>query len=159
MTLLEKKVDALIRMVLEEESHRQEEHRQRLTALMKGRYTSGDVWEEAEDLLTELGIPQKLTGFRYIVEAAMVLLERKRPISKGLITEVLYPQVAERCGTTASKVERSIRHAVEVGFDRCEPEVIRQYFGNAVSPDNGKPTNGEFVVRVAGILQRRIKGV
>ena len=73
------------------------------------------------------------------------------------ITKVLYPQVAKTFGTTPSRVERAIRHAIEVAWNRGDLDVLDKYFGNTVSASKGKPTNSEFIARVANIVRQRMK--
>ena len=65
------------------------------------------------------------------------------------VTKVLYPAVAKKFGTTASRVERAIRHAIEVAWDRCDLETLQKYFGYTVSNAKGKPTNSEFIAMIA----------
>ena len=76
------------------------------------------------------------------------------------VTKVLYPEVAKRFGTTASRVERAIRHAIEVAWDRGDLETLQKYFGYTVSNSKGKPTNSEFVAMIADrlVLEQRFKG-
>ena len=73
------------------------------------------------------------------------------------ITFGLYPQVAAHFDTTAGRVERAIRHLVEVTWTRGDVEVLQRYFGNTVSPEKGKPTNGEFIARMANVLRQRLE--
>ena len=73
------------------------------------------------------------------------------------ITFGLYPQLAARFDTTAARVERAIRHLIEVTWSRGDVDVLMRYFGNTVSPDKGKPTNGEFIARLSNIVKLRLK--
>lgn len=73
------------------------------------------------------------------------------------VTKVLYPEVAQRFGTTASRVERAIRHAIEVAWDRGDIETLQKYFGYTVSNSKGKPTNSEFIAMIADRLQLQQK--
>jgi two-component system response regulator (stage 0 sporulation protein A) len=73
------------------------------------------------------------------------------------ITFGLYPQLAAAFDTTAARVERAIRHLVEVTWTRGDMEVLMRYFGNTVSPEKGKPTNGEFIARITNIIKLRMK--
>lgn len=106
-----------------------------------------------EDLLAELGIPCHILGFAYIVTATCALAEDER-LGRKLV-DGLYADVARAHNTTGSRVERAIRHAVEVSWDRCDIDKIHCFFGNTVSPTKGKPTNGEFIWRVAREVKRR----
>ena len=73
------------------------------------------------------------------------------------ITFGLYPQLAAAFDTTAARVERAMRHLVEVTWTRGDVDVLNRYFGNTVSPDKGKPTNGEFVARISNIVKLKMK--
>lgn len=99
-----------------------------------------------ENLLIHLGIPPVLKGFKYIVCAIQLCLENDTYLDR--ITSALYPDIGNKYGNTASGVERSIRHAVEVAWDRGDLDVLQKMFGNTVSFNKGKPTNGEFLARL-----------
>lgn len=99
------------------------------------------------EMLTDLGIPCNLSGYDYCVFAVCALARDSK--LKHTITYGLYPMVAKEFGTTGARVERTIRHAIEVSFDRCDDRVVRRYFGNTVSPFKGKPTNSEFLCALA----------
>lgn len=73
------------------------------------------------------------------------------------ITFGLYPQIAAKFDTTASRVERGIRHLIEVTWTRADMDIFCGYFGNTVSPDRGKPTNGEFIARIANVVRQRMR--
>lgn len=100
-----------------------------------------------KSLLREVGIPAHIKGYRYAVAAIVILVGN--PDAGDAITKELYPGVAEMCGTTASRVERAIRHGVEVAWSRGDLDVLKEYFGNTVSGLRGKPTNSEFLTRMA----------
>ena len=76
------------------------------------------------------------------------------PDTLEAITKVLYPAVANLHQSTPSRSERAIRHAIETAWDRCDYAVLQHYFGNTVDPNKGKPTNSEFIARIAGIIRR-----
>ena len=107
------------------------------------------------ELLLELGAPDHLVGHPYVVQAILLVVQDRTYIDS--ITFGLYPQLAARFDTTASRVERAIRHLVEVTWSRGDMDVLVRYFGNTVSPEKGKPTNGEFVARLANIVKLRMK--
>lgn len=73
------------------------------------------------------------------------------------ITFGLYPQIAAKFDTTASRVERGIRHLIEVTWTRADMDILCGYFGNTVSPDRGKPTNGEFIARIANVVRQQMR--
>lgn len=93
-----------------------------------------------------LGVPASLKGYRYLTKALTMELESPGAIDH--MTKYLYPEIAKECETTASRVERAIRHAIETVFDRTDPGVIYDYFGN-VSSMSGKLTNTQFIAAVA----------
>ena len=98
-------------------------------------------------ILRELGIPVKLLGHRYIYDALLTVGESHLCI-RGAMDE-LYRYLAAHHGTTPPRVERNIRNAIEIAFDRCTPETLEKYFGNTVRFDRGKPTNSEFLSCIA----------
>lgn len=106
-----------------------------------------------DTILQELGMTRNLSGCSYLEEAIKVAGELPPGGLQGKITSVIYTAVAERYDTTACRVERAIRHSIEKVFMQCPLDVITKYFGNAYSPDRGKPTNGEFIAGVVHLLQ------
>ncbi len=106
-------------------------------------------------IIHEIGVPAHIKGYQYLREAIMIAVDDMDVINA--VTKVLYPEVAKRFGTTASRVERAIRHAIEVAWDRGDLETLQKYFGYTVSNAKGKPTNSEFIAMIADrlVLQRR----
>lgn len=156
MSILELKVDALLRLCASEDPREQKRIRQELLELMKSRWqTSIDPEYLVRQLLLELGAPDHLVGHPYVVQAVMMCLENRMYIDN--ITFGLYPQLAAAFDTTAARVERAIRHLVEVTWTRGDVDVLNRYFGNTVSPEKGKPTNGEFIARISNIVKLRMK--
>lgn len=102
-------------------------------------------------IIHEIGVPAHIKGYQYLREAIMITVEDMDVINA--VTKVLYPEVAKRFGTTASRVERAIRHAIEVAWDRGDLETLQKYFGYTVSNAKGKPTNSEFIAMIADRLQ------
>ena len=107
------------------------------------------------EIIHEIGIPAHIKGYQYIREA-IILTVRDMDLINA-VTKALYPMVAKRYNTTSSRVERAIRHAIEVAWDRGDIEVLQKYFGYTVSNIKGKPTNSEFVALIADRLQLRLK--
>lgn len=101
--------------------------------------------------LTELGVPAHLIGHAYLMTAIQMVMSSPRRVKD--VTTWLYPGVAKVHGTTASKVERAMRHAVETSWERASMDALDQYFGNTTSRTKGKPTNSEFIYGVANYLQ------
>lgn len=106
-------------------------------------------------IIHEIGVPAHIKGYQYLREAIMIAVQDMDVINA--VTKVLYPEVAKRFGTTASRVERAIRHAIEVAWDRGDLETLQKYFGYTVSNAKGKPTNSEFIAMIADRLQLQRK--
>ena len=102
-------------------------------------------------ILHELGIPSHIKGYQYIREAVSIVYERPETI--GGITKELYPELANKFDTTVSRVERAIRHAIEVSWNRGDWDFMEEIFGHSVDIDKAKPTNSEFIVTVADKLR------
>ena len=106
-------------------------------------------------IIHEIGVPAHIKGYQYLREAIILTVENMDVINA--VTKVLYPEVAKRFGTTPSRVERAIRHAIEVAWDRGDIETLQKYFGYTVNSAKGKPTNSEFIALIADRLQLAIK--
>lgn len=102
-------------------------------------------------ILHELGIPSHIKGYQYIREGVGIIFDRPETI--GGITKELYPELAEKFDTTVSRVERAIRHAIEVSWNRGDWDLMEEIFGHSVDIDKAKPTNSEFMVTVADKLR------
>ncbi|MBE6947403.1 MAG: sporulation transcription factor Spo0A [Ruminococcaceae bacterium] len=106
-------------------------------------------------IIHEIGVPAHIKGYQYLREAIIIAVEDMDVINA--ITKVLYPQVAKAFGTTPSRVERAIRHAIEVAWDRGDLDTLQKFFGYTVSNTKGKPTNSEFIALIADKLQLQLK--
>ena len=158
MSILEKQVEALMRLCTAADEKTQQEAREEIRFLLHGRRSapvSTDPEYLIRQILLELGSPDHLLGHDYVVQAVLLVIHDRMYINN--ITFGLYPQLAARFDTTASRVERAIRHLVEVTWSRGDWEVLGKYFGNTVSAEKGKPTNGEFIARLSNIIKQRIK--
>ena len=102
-------------------------------------------------ILHELGIPSHIKGYQYIREGIGIVFEN--PDTIGGITKELYPELADKYDTTVSRVERAIRHAIEVSWTRGEWDLMEEIFGHSVDIDKAKPTNSEFIVTIADKLR------
>lgn len=156
MTLLERKVDAIARCLLTNDTG---EHNAcamaELESLLEQPATSPQSIDAIiRNLLVELGVPEHIKGSKYLVKAIGAVVENDDLINA--VTGKLYLLVAEAVQTTPSRAERAIRHAVEVAWDRGDLDVLHQYFGNTVSPSKGKPTNSEFIARCASVVRDKI---
>ena len=156
MRNLELQVDALMRLCTAQTPTEQEQARQALRQLMANpKLTGQDPEYLVRRILLERGTPDHLVGHPYVVEAVLMAVENRYYINN--ITFGLYPQIAAKFDTTASRVERGIRHLIEVTWTRGDMDIRCRYFGNTVSPDRGKPTNGEFLARLTNVVQQRMK--
>lgn len=108
-------------------------------------------------MLHALGIPSHIRGYQYIRESVYMMYQN--PDMIGGITKCIYPEIANRFDTTASRVERAIRHAIEVSWARGDYDVMEELFGNSVDFDRSKPTNSEFIATLADNLRLKNKVV
>ena len=107
------------------------------------------------EILHQIGVPAHIKGYQFLRDAILMTMENQDYINS--VTKRLYPEIAKRNGTTASRVERAIRHAIEVAWDRGDLETLQKYFGYTVSNVKGKPTNSEFIAMIADRLQLQRK--
>lgn len=107
------------------------------------------------DVLHEIGVPAHIKGYQYLREAIILSINDMEIINS--VTKVLYPTVAQKFNTTSSRVERAIRHAIEVAWDRGDIETLQKFFGYTVSNVKGKPTNSEFIAMIADCLSLKRK--
>ncbi len=110
---------------------------------------------EVTAILHEVGVPAHIKGYQYVREAIILVVQNMDAINA--VTKVLYPEVAKRFHTTPSRVERAIRHAIEVAWDRGDLETLQGYFGYTVNSAKGKPTNSEFIAMIADRIRLRRK--
>lgn len=107
------------------------------------------------EIIHQIGVPAHIKGYHYLREA--IILSVKNSDILGSVTKLLYPTVAKNHGTTSSRVERAIRHAIEVAWDRGDIDVLNSYFGYTIQNDRGKPTNSEFIAMISDKLRLRLK--
>lgn len=118
-------------------------------------HKSVDLEAMVTSVIHEIGVPAHIKGYQYLREAIKIAVNDMEVINA--ITKVLYPQVAKAFSTTPSRVERAIRHAIEVAWDRGDLEVLQSFFGYTVSNSKGKPTNSEFIALIADKLQLQLR--
>lgn len=106
-----------------------------------------DLEQDVTDMIHEIGVPAHIKGYQYLREAIMMSVEDPAMISS--ITKILYPTIAKRFQTTPSRVERAIRHAIEVAWSRGRMETLDALFGYTIDTGKGKPTNSEFIALIA----------
>ena len=109
------------------------------------------------DIIHEIGVPAHIKGYQYLREAIILTIKDMDKINA--VTKILYPEVARAFDTTPSRVERAIRHAIEVAWDRGDVEVLQKFFGYTVSGIKGKPTNSEFIAMIADHLSLKQRQV
>ena len=106
-------------------------------------------------ILHEIGVPAHIKGYHYLRDSIIMSVEKPEIINA--VTKQLYPSVAKKYETTSSRVERAIRHAIEVAWDRGDIDVLNSYFGYTIHNDRGKPTNSEFIAMISDRLRLQIK--
>lgn len=110
---------------------------------------------DVTDMIHEIGVPAHIKGYQYLREAIMMSVEDAEML--GSITKVLYPTIAKKYQTTASRVERAIRHAIEVAWSRGRMETLDAMFGYTINTGKGKPTNSEFIALIADKIRLRYR--
>ncbi|MDU6878467.1 sporulation transcription factor Spo0A [Clostridium tepidum] len=110
-----------------------------------------DLEQEITDIIHEIGVPAHIKGYMYLREAITMVVNDMELLSA--VTKELYPSIAKKYNTTASRVERAIRHAIEVAWSRGQVETINNIFGYTINNGKGKPTNSEFIAMVADKLR------
>ncbi|MBR5310032.1 MAG: sporulation transcription factor Spo0A [Oscillospiraceae bacterium] len=107
------------------------------------------------DIIHQIGVPAHIKGYHYLREAILMAVDDIEIMNS--VTKCLYPSVAKKHGTTSSRVERAIRHAIEVAWDRGDVDVLNSYFGYTIHSGKGKPTNSEFIALIADKLRVSMK--
>lgn len=114
-----------------------------------------DLETRVTNILHEIGVPAHIRGYHYMREAIIMAINDIDVLN--YITKELYPSIAKKCGTTPSRVERAIRHAIEVAWSRGKVDVIDSLFGYTINNHKGKPTNSEFIALIADRLRLELK--
>ena len=107
------------------------------------------------EIIHQIGVPAHIKGYHYLREAIMLSIKNSEIINS--VTKLLYPTIAKKYSTTSSRVERAIRHAIEVAWDRGDIDVLNSYFGYTIQNDRGKPTNSEFIAMISDKLRLRLR--
>ena len=105
------------------------------------------------EVMHQIGVPAHIKGYQYLRDA--ILLTADDPEYINAVTKLLYPEIARRNNTTPSRVERAIRHAIEIAWDRGDVEILNRYFGYTIQNLRGKPTNSEFIAMIADHMRLR----
>ena len=114
-----------------------------------------DIEVMITDIIHQIGVPAHIKGYHYLRDAIMMSIREKEAINS--VTKILYPTVAKHYKTTSSRVERAIRHAIEVAWDRGDVDVLYSYFGYTIQNNRGKPTNSEFIAMIADKINLKLK--
>ncbi len=126
-----------------------------IKSINSGVVTDPDLEIMITEIIHQIGVPAHIKGYQYLREA--IILSVKDPEIINSVTKLLYPTVAKHYSTTSSRVERAIRHAIEVAWDRGDVDVLNSYFGFTIHNGRGKPTNSEFIAMIADKLRLRLK--
>lgn len=131
-------------------------HREKEPLVVKNNVvTDIDLQMMITEIIHQIGVPAHIKGYHYLREA--IILSVKNSDIVNSVTKLLYPTVAKTFNTTASRVERAIRHAIEVAWDRGDLDVLNSYFGYTIQNDRGKPTNSEFIAMISDKLRLKLK--
>lgn len=114
-----------------------------------------DLEQDVTNMIHDIGVPAHIKGYQYLREAIMMSVKEPEMISS--ITKVLYPTIAKRFQTTPSRVERAIRHAIEVAWSRGRMETLDTLFGYTINTGKGKPTNSEFIALIADKIRLKYR--
>ena len=117
--------------------------------------TSVNLEVSVTQLLHQIGVPAHIKGYHYLRDSIIMAIETPEIINA--VTKCLYPSVAKKYNTTSSRVERAIRHAIEVAWDRGDIDILNSYFGYTIHTGRGKPTNSEFVAMISDKLRLQLK--
>ena len=150
MRTLEQKVDALVRYCVAESEQARRHYQANLQSMLTDA-ASTDLRGSIDRALSDLGIPSHLLGYAYLQTAIDLVV--RQPEAAYAVTGCVYPGVAMQYGTPAQLVERAIRHAVERGWSRCDEAMREMYFGGKIRSARQKPTNAEFIARIANLVR------
>lgn len=117
--------------------------------------TAPDLELMVTDVIHQIGVPAHIKGYHYLRDSIILAVEEPDIINS--VTKQLYPTVAKKNSTTASRVERAIRHAIEVAWDRGDVDVLNSYFGYTIHNGRGKPTNSEFIAMISDKMRLRLR--
>ena len=121
----------------------------------RGAMTEDEIEVVISDIMRQIGVPAHIKGYQYLRKAIVLCVNDSEML--GSVTKILYPTVAKEFGTTASRVERAIRHAIEVAWDRGDVDVLSSFFGYTIQAQRGKPTNSEFIAMIADKIKLSMK--
>ena len=130
-------------------------YRQRIESNSLGKPSSEDMEAQVTKIIHQIGVPAHIKGYQYLRTAILMTISDNEIINS--VTKILYPSVAKKYSTTTSRVERAIRHAIEVAWDRGDVDTLNSYFGYTIQNNRGKPTNSEFIAMIADNMRLKYK--
>ena len=139
--------------MLKNRNSRSEENKTALVAQQKE--DAPDIEAQVTRIIHQIGVPAHIKGYQYLRTAILLTVKDSDIINS--VTKILYPSVAKKYQTTTSRVERAIRHAIEVAWDRGDVDTLNSYFGYTIQNNRGKPTNSEFIAMIADNLRLKYK--
>ncbi|MBQ6336186.1 MAG: sporulation transcription factor Spo0A [Ruminococcus sp.] len=134
--------------------HRRRDAKQKGGIRQSG-FDSYSIEVKVTEILHQIGVPAHIKGYHYLRDSIIMSVEKPEIINA--VTKQLYPSVAKKYETTSSRVERAIRHAIEVAWDRGNVEVLNSYFGYTIQSSRGKPTNSEFIAMISDKLRLQMR--
>lgn len=160
MTVIERKINALLAYVLAEDDESRESAKKALQGAMRMHEEEGadipsDVEVAVHEFLMEVGVQPHLIGYRYVVFAIMYALQKPNIIDN--ITCGLYPLIAQKFDTTPTKAESGIRHLIEKTWDRGSYAALEKYYHDVLSVNQSKPSNSQFIAIAARAIRLRMK--
>ncbi|MBQ5725563.1 MAG: sporulation transcription factor Spo0A, partial [Clostridia bacterium] len=123
--------------------------------VMNAQPEADDIESQVTQIIHQIGVPAHIKGYQYLRTAILLTVKDSDIINS--VTKVLYPSVAKKYQTTTSRVERAIRHAIEVAWDRGDVDTLNAYFGYTIQNNRGKPTNSEFIAMIADNLRLKYR--
>ena len=130
-------------------------YRQRVESTTSQKAVDDDIETQVTKVIHQIGVPAHIKGYQYLRTAILMTISDNEIINS--VTKILYPSVAKKYSTTTSRVERAIRHAIEVAWDRGDVDTLNSYFGYTIHNNRGKPTNSEFIAMIADNLRLKYK--
>ncbi len=130
-------------------------YRQRMENTSSQKSAYDDIEAQVTKVIHQIGVPAHIKGYQYLRTAILMTISDNEIINS--VTKILYPSVAKKYSTTTSRVERAIRHAIEVAWDRGDVDTLNSYFGYTIQNNRGKPTNSEFIAMIADNMRLKYK--
>ena len=130
-------------------------YRSRENTISEGKSKYEDIETQVTKVIHQIGVPAHIKGYQYLRTAILMTISDNDIINS--VTKILYPSVAKKYQTTTSRVERAIRHAIEVAWDRGDVDTLNSYFGYTIQNNRGKPTNSEFIAMIADNMRLKYK--